>query len=166
MGPGNLLAKLKASFMADHPLYVRRYHFHEYRQAKGQSFPDWWNAKKLKAQECELEKVTKADVMLMELICGVADEKLRNEFLKTEDPTVDKLVRIAEQWHASDQISSQIKRNSRSSCNKTSTYQADKKSQFCQPKSGATEVTVTYGSQAGQERQLLLLCRIVQGQMR
>ena len=45
MGPNNLLAKLKASFMADHPLYVRRYHFHEYRQAKGQSFPDWWNAK-------------------------------------------------------------------------------------------------------------------------
>merc|ERR1712218_268831 len=130
MGPGNLLAKLKASFMADHPLYVRRYHFHEYRQAKGQSFPDWWNAKKLKAQECELEKVTKADVMLMELICGVADEKLRNEFLKTEDPTVDKLVRIAEQWHASDQISGQIKRNSRSSCNKTSTYQADQKASF------------------------------------
>ena len=48
----------------------------------------WWNAKKLKAQECELEKVRKDDVMLMELICGVADEKLRNEFLKTDDPTV------------------------------------------------------------------------------
>ena len=93
MGPNNLLAKLKASFMADHPLYVRRYHFHEYRQAKGQSFPDWWNAKKLKAQECELERVRKDDVMLMELICGVADEKLRNEFLKTDDPTVEKLVK-------------------------------------------------------------------------
>ena len=88
MGPNNLLAKLKASFMADHPLYVRRYHFHEYRQAKGQSFPDWWNAKKLTAQECELERVRKDDVMLMELICGVADEKPRNEFLKTDDPTV------------------------------------------------------------------------------
>ena len=68
--------------------------------------------------------------MLMELICGVADEKLRNEFLKTEDPTVEKLVKIAEQWHASDQISSQIKRNSRPSCNKTSSYQADKKANF------------------------------------
>ena len=77
-----------------------------------------------------MEKVTKADVMLMELICGVVDEKLRNEFLKTEDPIVEKLVKIAEQWHASDQISSQIKRNSRSSCNKTSTYQADKKASF------------------------------------
>ena len=108
MGPNNLLAKLKASFMADHPLYVRRYHFHEYRQAKGQSFPDWWNAKKLKAQECELERVRKDDVMLMELICGVADEKLPNEFLKTDDPTVEKLVKIAKQWHTSDQISNQI----------------------------------------------------------
>ena len=80
MGPNNLLAKLRTSFMTAYPLYVRRYHFHEYRQEKGQSFPDWWNAKKLKAQECELEKMKPDDVMLMELICGVADEKLWNEF--------------------------------------------------------------------------------------
>ena len=120
MGPNNLLAKLKASFMAAYPLYVRRYHFHEYRQEKGQSFPDWWNTKKLKAQECDLENINKESVMLTALICGVADEKLRNEFLKTEDPTVEKLVKIAEQWHASDQISSQMKRQSRSACNKTS----------------------------------------------
>ena len=136
MGPNNLLAKLKASFMADHPLYVRRYHFHEYRQAKGQSFPDWWNAKKLKAQECELEKVRKDDVMLMELICGVADEKLRNEFLKTDDPTVEKLVKIAEQWHTSDQISNQMRRNSRSNCNRISSYQNDKKNNFISQNQG------------------------------
>ena len=68
--------------------------------------------------------------MLTALICGVADEKLRNEFLRTEDPTVEKLVKIAEQWHASDQISSQMKRQSRSACNKTSSYQSEKKANF------------------------------------
>ena len=136
MGDNNLLAKLKASFMTSYPLYVRRYHFHEHRQERNQSFPDWWNAKKLKAQECELEKMKKDDVMLMELICGVADDKLRNEFLRTEDPTVEKLVKIAEQWHASDQIGSQMKRNSRSSCNKTSSYQANKKANFVSQNQG------------------------------
>ena len=126
MGDNNLLAKLKASFMEEHPLFKRRFDYHNYHQEKNQSFPDWWNLKKLKAQECDLEKVKKDDVVLMALICGVADDKLRAEFLKTKDPTVAQLVEIGNTWHTSARIQKEMK----SSCNKTSDYKTGQKTNW------------------------------------
>ena len=47
-----------------------------------------------------LENITRDEVLLLEMIRGVADPKLREEFLKQQNPTLDGLKAIAEQWHS------------------------------------------------------------------
>ena len=129
MGDDGLLAKLKAVFMKDYPLFVRRYNYSRCKQSAKEPFSEWWTKKKLKAQECELEKVTKDDVQLMELICGVYDSKLREEFLKIKEPTLVGLVEIAEQWQSASSIEKSLSSSS-STAYKTSDYKADKRSNW------------------------------------
>ena len=127
MEADGLLAKLKAIFMENYPLFARRYDFNKCRQERGQLFSDWWPKKKMKAQECELETIKPEDIMLMELICGVFDDKLRGEFLKERDPTLAGLVKIATTNEAANNIQKNL--NS-SSCNKMSNYQAERKNSW------------------------------------
>jgi hypothetical protein len=46
------------------------------------SFTIWWSKKKATATECQLETSKRENVMLLELIRGVHDPKLREEFLR------------------------------------------------------------------------------------
>ena len=59
-----------------------------------------------KALECNLEDITADDIRLLELIRGVHSFKLRQEFLRTKDPTLDGLLRIARNW----QVASKVKK--------------------------------------------------------
>ena len=59
-----------------------------------------------KALECNLEDITADDIRLLELIRGVHSFKLRQEFLRTKDPTLDGLLTIARNW----QVASKVKK--------------------------------------------------------
>ena len=58
-----------------------------------------------KAKECQLENITRDEVLLLELIRSVHDPKLKEEFLKQRDPTLQGLVTIAEQWQSATKVS-------------------------------------------------------------
>ena len=92
------LDMLKNIFLKECPLFVRRFNFLRSTQDPGESFSDWWVNKKAKAQECEFEKMTKDDMLLLGLMTGVHDQKLKEEFQRQRDPTVEGLVAIATNW--------------------------------------------------------------------
>ena len=97
-GNDSCLSKLKAIFLKDNPLFHRRHNFMIYVQEPNQDFHTFWTNKLMKAKECDLENINREAILLGELIRGVRDDKLRAEFLKQPNPTVDNLVAIAQNW--------------------------------------------------------------------
>ena len=69
------------------PLWLRRHHYFKCIQQKEETVNDWWVKKTDKAREAQLETITADDIRLLELIRGVHLFKLRQEFLRTRDPT-------------------------------------------------------------------------------
>ena len=59
---------------------------------------EWWTWKKAKAKECQLEAIKKNEIMLLELIRGIHDHKLRDEFLQQKEPTLTHIVQVASRW--------------------------------------------------------------------
>ena len=104
-GDGGCLKKLKAIFLKESPLFVRRYNFLKHVQDAREPFGDWWVAKKSKARECELDKITQEDMMVLSLITGVHDPRLKEKFLRQDNPTTETLVKIAESWQRAEKIS-------------------------------------------------------------
>ena len=98
------LDKLRAIFLEKNPLWWRRNHYFKCQQQKGETVNDWWVRKKNKARECNLEDITADDIRLLELIRGVHLVKLRQEFLRTKDPTLDGLLRIARNWQVASKV--------------------------------------------------------------
>ena len=103
-GEDGCLAKLKNYFLDDYPLMMRRHQFQECVQAPGESFKTWWDRTKAKAMECALETMSKDDMLMLQLIRGMIDSMLRKRLLQEKDPTMAKLVGIAEQWQVADNM--------------------------------------------------------------
>ena len=122
---GGCLDILKEVFMQDFPKHVRLHDFLQYKQHPGQSFKDWWVQKKQKAQQCELDKITEEDILLLVLMDGVADKKLQEEFLRQPEPKVKNLVAIASQWQMADGLMRQ-RSEFESRSRKTSNYKNGK----------------------------------------
>ena len=125
------LDTLRAIFLEKNPLWLRRHHYFKCQQQKGETVNDWWVCKTNKARECNLEDITGDDIQFLELIRGVHSSKLRQEFLRTKDPTLDGLLRIARNW----QVASEVKKGmetSQSSVDacKTSSYKKGKSIQW------------------------------------
>ena len=114
IGDNSCLSKLKEIFLRNNPLFLRRYDFQECVQKPNQSFPEWWALKLTKGQDCDLENITRDEVLLLEMIRGVADLKLKEEFLKQQNPTLDGLKAIAEQWHSASYVSKHLNTESES----------------------------------------------------
>ena len=74
------------------------------QQQKGETVNDWWVCKTNKARECNLEDITADDIRLLELIRGVHSVKLRQEFFRTKDPTLDGLLGIARNWQVASKV--------------------------------------------------------------
>ena len=123
------LSRLKEIFLERNPLFLRRYRFQECRQEQGESVTEWWIRKKAKACECELDKITKDDVMLLELIRGVRDNKLKEEFLKQKEPDLAQLVQIAERWQTASHVAKNMGMTT-VSVQKTSNYKAGKSAKW------------------------------------
>ena len=123
------LSRLKEIFLERNPLFLRRYRFQECRQEQGESVTEWWIRKKAKACKCELDKITKDDVMLLELIRGVRDNKLKEEFLKQKEPDLAQLVQIAERWQTASHVAKNMGMNT-VNVQKTSNYKAGKNAKW------------------------------------
>ena len=102
---GGCLQKLKAIFLKESPLYLRRYNFLQHVQGPREPFGDWWVAKKSKAKECQLGTITEEDMMVLSLMTGVHDPRLKEQFLRQENPTTETLVKIAESWQRAERLS-------------------------------------------------------------
>jgi hypothetical protein len=97
-GANGCLERLREFFLEDHPSFLCRHLFQECVQSQGESFKIWWTKKQAKAKECNLDKVNKDEMMMLEVIRGVSDPKLRERFLQEKDPTLSSLVGIAGRW--------------------------------------------------------------------
>ena len=93
---GGILTKIKALFLKEFPLHIRRYKYLKCIQEPEQPFDEWWVIKKKLARNCELDQVKPEDMTLLGLLTGVRDAKLKEEFLRVENPTTAALVKIAE----------------------------------------------------------------------
>lgn len=90
-----------------------------------------WTKKKVTSTECQLETIKKEDMMLLELIPGVHDPKLWEEFLRQKDPILINLVALTERW----QMASDVQRDmgiDYVSAQTTSTYKAGKNARWQQ----------------------------------
>ena len=125
LGKDGCLSKLKAIFLEKNPLFLRRHRFQQCRQTQGETVAEWWIRKKAKARECELDKINMEDVLLLELIRGVRDPKLKEEFLKQKEPTLNQLIQIAERWQTASHVSKDMDEDS-VNARKTSNYKAGK----------------------------------------
>ena len=125
------LDTLRAIFLEKNPLWLRRHHYFKCQQQKGKTVNDWWVRKTDKARECNLEDITADDIQLLELIRGVHSFKLRQEFLRTKDPTLDGLLRIARNWQVASEVEKCIETSSSSvAARKTSNYKKGKSTQW------------------------------------
>lgn len=125
-GEAGVLSKLRQYFFNDYPLMVRRHHFTECVQARGELFKVWWDKKKTKAVECALEEMKKDVVMMLELVRGVSDTMLQKKLLQEQEPTLSKLVRIVEQWQAADIVQTAFKSESSDYVRRVSKYKHQK----------------------------------------
>ena len=92
-----------------------------------ESVTEWWIRKKAKARECELEQIKPEDVLMLELIHGVRDHKLREEFLKQKEPTLTQLIQIAGRWQTTSYVSKDMDSSaSQVDARKTSNYKSEK----------------------------------------
>ena len=129
LAEGGCLDKLKSIFLKESPLFVRRYNFLKHVQDPREPFSDWWVAKKSKARECDFENITREDIMLLGLMTGVYDPKLKEKFLRQEKPTTEQLVKIAESWQRAERLSRDMATQG-ATANKTSGYQAGKQKEW------------------------------------
>ena len=94
--------------MEKNPLFLRRHRYQQCRQTQGESVAEWWVRKKAKERECELDKITIDDIRLLELIRGVRDPKLKEEFLKKKKPMLNKLLEIAGLWQTASHVGKEM----------------------------------------------------------
>ena len=104
IGDNSCLTKLKEIFLQLNPLFLRRYDFQTCVQKPSQTFPEWWAIKLTKAKECDLDTISKDEILLLELIRGVHDPKLKEEFLKQQNPTLANLKSLAQHTIKTDRI--------------------------------------------------------------
>jgi len=92
------MAYLQQEFDAQYPLQNRRLEFFHYKQQSGQLMSDF--ALKLKRlwEQADIHKIDPEELLVYRYMTGCTDQKLRNELLKIEDPTVILLNDRIMQW--------------------------------------------------------------------
>ena len=74
---------------------ILRHKFFSYKQIEGQSFSDYVTQLKLLSQDCEFLTLKDSLVVLM-IICGVFDGKLKERMLRESDIDLDKAIKLGE----------------------------------------------------------------------
>ena len=100
----SLLSWLKNYLLRHTPLFVRRYEYAMCRQQPKESFEDWWTRKLIKAKHCDLTKINEETYQITELICGINNQKMRDDMLKIKEPTLEELVTLGKSYDTSARI--------------------------------------------------------------
>ena len=147
--PNGCLEKLRGIFLDKNPLWLRRHYYFKCVQADHETVNEWWARKIDKARECALDTITADEIRMLELIRGVKSFKLRQEFLRQSDPTLDGLLKIAKNWQVADDVEKGLGAASTVDARKTSSYQRDKSEKW-QNKAGSGQ---TQGPSPGKDGQ-------------
>ena len=96
------LFKLKEYLLVENPIHLQRHNFQNLTQQDGQKFGDWWAEKVNMVKQCRMDKgLTKKEILILELIKGVYDPKLRQELIRhSHETSFEGLVKIAKAWDA------------------------------------------------------------------
>ena len=92
---------LEKEFLLTYPLFTRRYHFFSMKQVPGQLFTDYMTKLKQKGDEADLHKLDIDEIYVFRYITSVTDSKLRERFLKLQNPTLENLKREARAYEVS-----------------------------------------------------------------
>ena len=87
-GPTGILETIKRYFLDNYPLINCRHDFTMCKQARGELFKTWWETKKRKAVECDLEVMKGTDWLALELIRGVIDRMLQKKLLQEQNSSL------------------------------------------------------------------------------
>ena len=90
----SILSWIKRHLLRHKPLFIRRYEYSNCRQKTREAFGDWWTRKLMRAKECDLDKVDVESIQITELICGITDQRLREDILRLKEPTLEDLVAL------------------------------------------------------------------------
>ena len=82
-------------FERKYPLFTRRVEFHRLTQRKNQSVLDYINTVRRHGDQSEIHNMDADDIYVMRIIQGCADEKVKEQFLRAPDPSLDDLIKIA-----------------------------------------------------------------------
>ena len=90
---------------------TRRYEFQTRTQKTGERCITWWEKKAAMAGLCELDTVSKQDVLILQLIQGVYDADLKRALLNKIDDDLNGLVKLACTWFNAKECSLIIERD-------------------------------------------------------
>ena len=120
------LAKLLEIFLEKNPLWLRRHRYFQCSQIKSETIKEWWARKLDKARECRLNEITPDEIAMLELIRGIDSQKLRQEFLRQKEPTLEGLLQIAKNWQRSNDVNKNLEATSKARKASNSSYQKNK----------------------------------------
>lgn len=86
---------IKAEFDLTYPMVTKRLDFFNARQEAGQSFRDFDTKMARMGLEADLQNLETDDIYVFRYITGISDGKLREKFLKLENPTLAQLRQTA-----------------------------------------------------------------------
>ena len=136
--PNGCLVRLREIFLEKNPLWLRRHGYFQCVQDESETVEEWWSRKLDKARECQLERITQDEIGMLELIRGIESQRLRQEFLKQKDPTLDGLLQIAKNWQRSTDVNKNMEAtDARKAFN--SSYKRDKAKDWQNKSGGNTD---------------------------
>ena len=116
-GGRELLAKLRRYAL---PVNIRRYDFQSSKQKRGEEFNTWWEKKTAMAQLCELDTMSRSDILVTQLVQGVQDTDLKRTLIDKIEDNLTGLVKIARTWCHAGPFSKLIEMNEQLMANQPS----------------------------------------------
>ncbi len=94
LGDDSCMKVLEQEFLNKYPLFNRRLKFFQCKQSHGQAFSDFATTLRKIGDEAELGSIGIDELYVFKFIGGCADPKLKEKFLKEEDPSWEDLKRV------------------------------------------------------------------------
>ena len=108
-GPGGCIEMLEEKFRTTYPLFSRRLDWFNFQQAKGLPFTEFYARLRQKGDEAELANLDIDAQYIFRIICGLSDEKLKEKFLKLQNPSLDDIVRAGEAYEVANKAIADLK---------------------------------------------------------
>jgi transposase InsO family protein len=90
---GSIISILTGEFLYRYPLFNRRLEYHRLEQVAGQEFSNFGIRLRQKGDEADLHNMGVDEMYVFRYLTGVTDAKLRDRFLKLDNPCLEDLKR-------------------------------------------------------------------------